>query len=91
MKRDLLRRYIRGTLEVESSRMDEGGEQINRELQRRKGDVIDGTRKNHLMWGETSHEMNRGVDTIINLIYGKDRGRQGRKKDEKGKRKRENE
>lgn len=39
VKRDLLRRYIRRTLEVEveSSRMDEGGEQINRELQRRKG------------------------------------------------------
>lgn len=38
VERDLLRRYIRRTLEVESSRMDErGGEQINRELQRRKG------------------------------------------------------
>lgn len=45
--------------------------------------MIDGTRKNHLMWGKTSHEMNRGADTIINLIYGKDRGRQRRKKVEK--------
>lgn len=47
-----------------------------------KGGVIDGTRKNHLMWGETSHEMNRGVDTIINLIYGKDR--EGKAKAQKG-------
>lgn len=87
MKRDLLRRYIRRTLEVESSRMDEGGGTDKQGIAEEKGGVIDGTRKNHLMWGKTSHEMNRGADTIINLIYGKDRGRQRRKKVEKEERK----